>query len=259
MNRSYWEAKGRCYESEIFDVYAEDRGGIVEKSIRELAARMRVPRRSRSAADLGCGTGKALTLLSSLFATVDAVDLSSSCVREAREVARDCPGVNVRRADLARDRSARPVDLVLSVNVLIMPDAVVRAAVWRTLARRVRPGGYAVVVVPSMESVLWTAAMLHRWERREGRTPEQAWRTVREMGVGHSSSGLIQGCVDIDGVPTQHHLREDLEMQGAELGLELKCVEKVTYGWHTEFERPPRWMERSGPWDWLAIYRKPLK
>jgi SAM-dependent methyltransferase len=252
MNRRYWEEKGRDYDAEIFDVYAEDRQGLLARWIRRLA------RPRGSAADLGCGTGKALPLLARHFSSVEAVDLSSSCVRVARESARDWPHVQVRRGDLARDRSRRQVDVVLCVNVLIMPDEATQAAVWRTLARALRPGGRALVVVPSLESALWSASRLYLWERKAGAPARAARRSAARFFPHPNSTGVLEGVIPIAGVPTRHHLAPELESRSAGLGLTLERLEKVEYGWHTEFENPPRWMQAPFPWDWLAVCRKPL-
>ncbi len=135
MDRKYWEKKGSNYDAEIFDVYAEDQSGVVASTIRRLV------QNCHRVADLGCGTGKALPLLASRARSVEAVDLSGSCLDKARDACAGLPGITYRRADLSRDRERGLLDFVLNVNVLIMPDEAVRHAILRTIARRLKPGG----------------------------------------------------------------------------------------------------------------------
>ncbi|MDX6766339.1 MAG: class I SAM-dependent methyltransferase [Candidatus Methylacidiphilales bacterium] len=246
MDRRYWEEKGRAYDAEIFDVYAEDRKGVVAAAIR------RTLRKSDRAADLGCGTGKALPLLAPRALSVEAVDLSESCLRKARHFADAWKNITFRRADLARERVSGRLDFVLNVNVLIMPDAGVRQAILRHIAVRLKRGGRLLLVVPSLESSLWVARRLYDWELKDGRTPAQARRGVQRLLGDRFRVGLADGLVPIDGVPTKHFLAPELSSVLAAVGLELRGLEKVEYAWRTEFEDPPSWMRAPYPWDWLV-------
>lgn len=247
MDRNYWERKGRAYDAEIFDVYAEDRRGIVASTLRRLAAK------AGRAADLGCGTGKALPLLAASARTVEAVDLSASCLREARRACAAWKNITYRRADLSRDRADEGLDFILNINVLIMPDAAVRRGICRTLGRRLKRGGRCLVVVPSLESSLWVARQLYQWELRDGVAPARARRTVRQLLGDRSLPALADGVVPIDGVPTKHYWAGELEQTFAEVGIRLSDLEPVHYNWSTEFEEPPDWMGAPYPWDWLAV------
>ena len=250
MDRNYWERKGRAYDAEIFDVYAEDRRGIVASTLRRLAAN------AGHAADLGCGTGKALPLLAATARHVEAVDLSASCLKEARLACAAWKNISYRRADLSRDRARGLLDFILSVNVLIMPDEQVRRGIFRTIVRRLKPGGRCLIVVPSLESSLWVAQQLFRWEQKDGVGREQAFRTVRQLLGDRFHPALAEGIVPIDGVPTKHYLAEELGHTFDQQGIRLLKLTPVRYAWRTEFENPPGWMGAPYPWDWMAVGEK---
>lgn len=250
MDRNYWEQKGGVYDAEIFDVYAEDRGGVVGAAIRRLV------KKNDHVADLGCGTGKALPLLVARACSVEAVDLSDSCLREARRASAAHPSIRYRRADLAQDRSRVSLDFILSVNVLIMPDASVRKAILKTFARRLKTGARCLMVVPSLESSLWVAQQLFRWEIRDGAGPKAAGRTVTRLLGDRFRPALAEGIVPIDGVATKHYLREELTLELEQVGLRIVRTDKVEYGWHTEFADPPAWMREPYPWDWMVEAEK---
>ena len=250
MDRNYWEKKGSNYDAEIFDVYAEDRSGVVASTIRRLV------QKTHRVADLGCGTGKALPLLAGRARSVEAVDLSASCLDKARDACAGWPGITYRRADLSRDRRRGMLDFVLSVNVLIMPDEAVRQAILRTIARRLKPGGKCLLVVPSLESSLWVARQLYDWERREGRAASAARRTVIQLLGDRFGPPLAEGIVPIDRVNTKHYLSPEIERDLRGVGIRALKLERVSYGWHTEFADPPRWMRDPYPWDWLVVGQK---
>jgi SAM-dependent methyltransferase len=254
MDRAYWEEKGSAYDQEIFDVYAADRTGILTRRLRQYARLHPAGR----AADLGCGTGKALPRLARLFPAVQAVDLSASCAAAARRTARLLPGVSVRRGDLAARPRLLPADLILCVNVLIMPADFVRRAIWNTLARTLAPGGHALVVVPSLESALWAAHRLHEWERRDGRSPAQARRSLARLLPGLTSPDIARGILPIDGVPTKHYLQEEFAPIAHRIGLACLRFDRIEYEWDSEFHHPPSWMQDARPWDWLCIFHKPI-
>jgi len=41
-----------------------------------------------------------------------------------------------------------------------------------------------------------------------------------------------------------------------ELGFDVTSCDKIEYDWETEFDDPPAWMRRPGPWDWLFVARR---
>lgn len=60
----------------------------------------------------------------------------------------------------------------------------------------------------------------------------------------------------IDGVPTKHFLKEELNVLLAQKQMTVLEVKKLEYPWDTEFEHPPKWMKAPFPWDWLILARK---
>jgi hypothetical protein len=65
-----------------------------------------------------------------------------------------------------------------------------------------------------------------------------------------------QGILLIDGVPTKHYLKEELELWLKGVGLTVEKTLKLEYPWDTEFENPPKSMQEPYPWDWLVVARR---
>ena len=71
MDRKYWEQIAPNYSEEIFDVLANDKKGIIRKTINRFASKQ------KTVIDIGCAIGKWLPLLSPAFKKVHAIDISA--------------------------------------------------------------------------------------------------------------------------------------------------------------------------------------
>ena len=75
------------------------------------------------------------------------------------------------------------------------------------------------------------------------------------MGI-KPSRDLMRGLVRLERVATKHYLREEATVCLAEARFALSSCDEVEYGWDTEFEGPPAWMKKPGPWDWLFVAKR---
>ncbi|HET6429574.1 MAG TPA: class I SAM-dependent methyltransferase [Phycisphaerae bacterium] len=248
MDEQYWDRMARDFDGEIFDVYANDRHGVILETIARHGSD------DRTAADLGCGTGRLLPELAESFGGVKGYDISAKCLDIARTRCADLDNVTVARADLTADRPAK-VDFAVSVNVAIMPSHEARSAVLANSARCLRPGGHLLLVVPSLESELYSQFRLLQWNLKEGLPPRQAAAEETEAFTDPGASPPT-GILCRNGVPTKHYLREELAVTIAAVGLEVVQVGKVEYPWETAFAAPPAWMGEPYPWDWMLLARK---
>jgi SAM-dependent methyltransferase len=252
MDAHYWERVGDDYRRAIFDSAANDRGGVIRRRLESYADPRGV------ACDFGCGIGHHLPALASLFGRVYGVDFVESLLRQAAERCRGLDNVELLQADLARPRlrlALPKIRLALCANVLIGDDAAVRRRILRSLHRHLARGAHALFLVPSLESALFCNQRLVEWNQRLGFDRDEALAS----GIPPTRTGareLLQGLVRIERVPTKHYLREEALVLLETEGFRVVAVDRVEYGWDTEFEKPPRWMGRPGPWDWLLAARK---
>ncbi|MFZ4683482.1 MAG: class I SAM-dependent methyltransferase [Terrimicrobiaceae bacterium] len=250
MDQRYWDRVASDYDGEIFDSFTSDRTGILVRRLDKFADR------SAPAADAGCGVGKYLPFLAPRFARVDAYDLSGELLKQARTAAGRFDNIRYFKRNFAA-RSARvfPVRFALCANVLIMADTAIREAVLRSVARMVESGGHAIFLIPSVESALLAHHRLVEWHRRDGLSAAEASR-ASIAPAAKAGRRLADGFVPIDGVPTKHFLREEAVGFFRRFGFEPLQFDKVEYGWETEFESPPEWMQGPFPWDWLVTTKR---
>ena len=251
MSRSHWDKIAPCYDSETFDVLAHDFNGTVLSYISQFASKKSV------AGDFGCGTGKFLPTLSKQFRFVHAMDISGACLKVARQRCVHLPNIQYQRVDLADDSAKiAKVDFALSVNVAIMACRRTLAAILKKISKCLKPGGHFVLVVPSLESMLFAEFRLIQWNLKTGMTHAQAISASVEDAESSLDLRLQEGLVDINGVATKHYLKEELIVLLNDLRFDVASVEKVKYDWSTEFADPPRWMKKPYPWDWLVLAKK---
>jgi SAM-dependent methyltransferase len=251
MSQSHWDKIAPCYDSEIFDVFANDTNGRLLSHISQFASKESI------AGDFGCGTGKFLPTLSKKFRRVHAMDISGACLKVAQAKCGHLPNIEYLRVDLA-DNSAKltKVDFALSVNVAIMACRRTLAGILKKISKSLRPGGHFVLVVPSLESMLFAQFRLIQWNLKSGMTHDQAVSASIEETESSLDLPLEHGMVDINGVATKHYLKEELIVLLKDLRFDIVSIEKVEYDWSTEFDQPPRWMKEPYPWDWLVLAKK---
>jgi SAM-dependent methyltransferase len=250
MDVKYWNEVAEHYDRDIFDVLANDKKNLLSSRIHTFGSD------EKTASDLGTGIGKFLPMLSENFGHVYAYDISETCLRQAREHCAELSNVEFIRTDLSAGKQRMPkVDFILCVNSLIMPSMSQRAQYLKLIRTHLKQKGHLLLVVPSLESALYSRLRLIEWNVRRG----LSYGTAVTAGVNGSrnpnASRLQQGIINLEHVPTKHYLEEELYSTLGDLGFELCEIVKIEYGWKTEFSHPPRWMKAPFPWDWLVTAR----
>lgn len=252
MTKRFWDRVALSYDEEIFDSLANDRKQVIPPHVDRLASK------DATACDFGCGVGKYLPLLADCFRAVHAIDISGNCLRFAQQNCGHLDNITFLQADLAKGTvEIEPVHFAISVNVAIMRSRDKRMGILKSIAEHLLPGGHVLLVLPSLESALYADSRLVQWASKEGWTRGRTSRARFNSRVTRNVS-IPRGILNLDGAPTKHYLREELIVLLEGLGLQVVAVDKVEYSWKTEFPKPPRWMKRPYPWDWLFVAQKPL-
>lgn len=245
--KKHWNKIGNKYEGEIFDVFKSDLNKKIPACIGRHA------NKNYTALDFGCGTGRAFPLLIKNFRKVYGLDISDRLLTEAN--ATRFANVTLQQADLTQPKANLPnVDFLFSSNVIMLPRPEQNRAMLKNVHRALRHGGTAVIIVPSLDSVLHASQQLIRWYEKEGTSIEKINRA--EFAYYKNIRNILSGIIHIDGVPTKHYTHAELLLFFEEAGLSVLNIDKVEYGWHTEFDSPPRWMKAPYPWDWLVECKK---
>jgi predicted SAM-dependent methyltransferase len=120
----------------------------------------------------------------------------------------------------------------------------------KNIHRALNPSGIALLVVPSLESVLFSSWRLISLYQKEG-VKSSDIPTDEFDYFKATKREIVQGIIYIDGVPTKHYLEEEIRVVFEDADLEVTAIEKLEYNWETEIDSPPAWLKNPYPWDWL--------
>lgn len=250
MNQTYWDKLAGKYENEIFSSLGSDLNGLITRTIKKYSSKKTI------ACDFGCGIGHYLPLLSTTCKEVHAYDLSPQLIEKARQKNEKLKNVIFGSQDLSKAAPEMPkIQLGICANVLITESYELRKKILDTISSCLAKNGILIIVVPSHESALYSNYRLFEWNLIDGYNQEEA---IKEgLHPLHMKKGSVSdGLINIDNVTTKHYLKEELEVTLPKAGFKIVHLEKIEYGWDTEFDTPPDWMKSPYPWDWMVVAKK---
>ena len=247
MDRKYWETIAPKYETEIFDVLRNDTSGSIVAAIEEMASP------DKTVIDIGCAVGKWIPVLAPKFKHVIAADISAKNLQIAKEKYPEYENVEYVRMDMsANDLTVTPCDAAICINAILTGSLEKRINFFQSLSLCLHAGGELVLVVPSLESKLYTNIIADRWNVDDADTD----KSPAGRDAIKKVHNIRQGVTDIDNVPTKHYLKEELQLLLNLEGFEVSLIKKINYDWGTEFHKPPKWLKDPYPWDWMFTAKK---
>jgi len=227
MKSADWDRLADDFASETCDITREESAAQMARFV----GLAKIPKRGAVLADLGCGVGTFIARFGKRFETVHGVEFAPKIIAHAK---RRC-GEDVNWLTMGVPQAARKLGatahLSVCLNVITQARASERAKLWAGVAAVTRRGGYALVVVPSMESERMVVS----------RGGEQSWRAG--------------GLVERDGVWQKHYERGELEAVFAAHGFGVTRTGRAHYPWSVEGMRARKGRK---PWDWIVLARKRL-
>ncbi len=247
MDKKYWETIAPKYDEEIFDVLHNDKSGKI------VAALMKIASKEKTVIDIGCAVGKWIPMLADNFKHVVAADISVKNLQIAKERHIKFTNVEYVPMDMSADElMVTPCDVAICINAILTDSLPKRINFFQSLNMSINKKGSLILVVPSLESKLFTNIIANRWNV-DGDHDERVASSKKAFALANN---IKQGVTDIDNVPTKHYLKEELELLLALEDFEVVRVEKINYTWSTEFTDPPKWLKGPYPWDWMCVAKK---
>ncbi len=247
MKRNYGEKIAPAYDDEIFDVLHNDKKALIRSEIAKIAST------GKTVIDIGCAIGKWLPVLSPAFKKVIALDISAKNLEIALQRYPEYTNVEYLRADMSDKKAKIPkTDHAICINAILTPSQKDRDIFFTNLKRCIRKGGTVILSIPSLESNMLSTVIATRWKldqhilnkKLSATKAQEKWNQIR------------QGNKDIDDVPHKHFLKEELQLILNMAGFEVIRIDKIEYGWDTEFLKPPVFLKGIKPWDWMVVARK---
>jgi SAM-dependent methyltransferase len=242
----FWSEAAARYEAEFVDPYRAD----VKNPLLERLERW--PRAGRkTVADLGCGIGPLLPLLSRRFGKVVAVDFAAGMLERARQ---RCWGVDnvtfLHRplTDLAP--LAGQLDVAVAVNSLVMADVNDLEKSLRQIYQALRPGGILLAILPAMDAVHYCTMLLLDRALTRGLPMSQARMNAAQHGE-HDLYDFAFGEFRYQGL--EQHFWQPFEVRHRlrRAGFRRIRMAKVLLSWE-QFACGRELREHPPPWDWFV-------
>lgn len=235
MDRAEWNGLADDFEESVCDIVASE----TNDQLRRFVSAARPLPKKPVLVDLGCGIGTFIRTFGSRFDKIVGVEYAPRIMARARERCAKVKGVEWLTMDVTRAAKAvgRRADLTVCLNVITSASAATRHAQWTSVAAVTKPSGFALVVVPSLESdeMLMDA---HRAEQSD------------------KAAATAGGLADRDGSRQKHYRRGELiEIFGGQ-GLKVKRLGQVFSPWSGEGLDRPRGGRLGGPWDWICLAQR---
>jgi len=247
MKRSYWEEIAPAYSDEIFDVLHNDKKGLISSAIKKVAAS------NKTVMDIGCAIGKWFPLLAPAFKKVIAVDISAKNLAIAKQRYPQFKNIDYLRANMSSSNTVLPACHVgICINAILTPSLKERTYFFKNIATCIKRKGTLILTIPSLESYLLTSIIQQQFKVDTRLFPV----TTNAKEALRKWNNIRQGNADIDNVPHKHYLKEELQLLLQQAGFNVEVIQKIEYGWQTEFIKAPVWLKNPNPWDWMVVAKK---
>jgi SAM-dependent methyltransferase len=231
MNRNQWNSLAATFEKNVCDISREETADQIKRYV----ARARIPKCGAVLVDMGCGIGTFIQHYGHRFEEIVGVEYAAAIIMRAKQRCAGIPGVTWHTAgvEAAAKRIGPRADLTVCMNVITVPSAQKRRAMWDSLAAVTKTGGHALAVVASIEA-------------------ERMIERVLDEEPGDHPNGLV----DHDGDLQKHFAREELAADFSRAGFAVKIIGKAIYPWSKEGLRETPKLRASPPWDWVALAQR---
>ena len=244
----FWSQAASYYEKEFVDPYDPmGRGNPIKRILRRLADPA-----SKVVADLGCGIGPLLPLLSRRYRTVYAVDFADGMLDRARATVSDRANIQFVRANFTDLQGiVEPVDVAVAVNSLVMPDIGVQEKVLGEMFAALKPGGHLLGILPAMDAVHYQTMLLVDRAREKG-LPLDAARKNAAHQNDHPLYDFAFGQFRFQGLEQHFWQPFEIPHRLGRAGFRLLRRKKVHLAW-TQFAGHRDLHDQPPPWDWFFL------
>jgi SAM-dependent methyltransferase len=228
VNRREWNQYAAAFEQEICDITLDETNNQLSRFV---AAATLPP--DAVLVDLGCGIGSFIAKFGDRFGKIIAIEYAAQIIARAKARCGKRANISWLTMDVSRAFAVigTCADMVVCLNVITSPSAAKRNSMWSSLANVTKPKGFALLVLPSLESSAMVAEL--------------------EGSAAPGDDGLVKR----EDSWQKHYARGELDATLAELGFAVKRIGRAHYPWSTEGLRKPRSDDRR-PWDWICLAQR---
>lgn len=242
---SAWSRAAANYEKEYIDPYRPEVRNPLLAILKKYAGQG-----DKIAADLGCGIGPLLPILSEQFQTVYAVDFAPGMLARARERVTDRANVEFiqSRLDTLTPLHGK-VDVAVAINSLVMADLGILESTLAEIRKVLKPNGRLLGIVPAMDAVHYVTMLLLDRARAVGMPPEVARRNAAHHG-DHEHYDFAFSQFSYQGLEQHFWQPFEVRYRLKRAGFNRIRQSKVLLDWK-QFSCASDLKAMPPPWDWF--------
>ena len=243
----HWSRHARRYDEVFLDPFRPE----VSNPLTAAIAAIPDPA-SKSAIDLGCGTGPLLPDLVARFGKVVALDFAPGMIKKARaRLGEQAERVTfLTRSMDALDDLVGQFDLAVAVNSIVMPDVRLIDRTLAAIRAALAPGGRFLGVVPSIDAIHYHTMLLYDRALEQGHGPEEAEREAA-FHAEHIYYDFGFGRFAYQGLNQKFWQPFEVEYRLNKAGFGNVALSKLLYPWDEQILGGAAAFATQPPsWDW---------
>ena len=206
-------------------------------------------------ADLGCGPGEFLPILSKKFGKVYALDFSKEMIKISKERNSDKENIHFKVADLRElSKHNLNLDIAIAVNSVLDPSIRKINKIMKEIYNSINEKGVFLGIFPSMEAIIHYSMLIYENELEKNDDEKIAIRKARRKAE-RSKYCFIRGIYKDDPDRQKFFYKFELKRRLEDAGFNKVSFKKVYYPWNKNGDFKGI-KNKPMMWDWFVSAKK---
>ncbi len=243
MDNLQWDRLAECYHEEIVSPFY---GNVKNPLVDELDNIK--GKKAKSIAEFGCGHFNLGKELCSSFRSVHASDFSEKMI-EIAATQNKFSNLILKVEDIRTISYKSKFDVIISVNSILMPSFKDNLKSFCNLFEALKDGGTLLLIVPSMESILYHGMLLLHSELLEKDIRKARISAKRKFE--HGKYDFFLGHYIDDDERQKFYYEHEIRYMLKKAGFTNLSISKVNYPWGEDVSDYDDFPEEEPLWDWF--------
>ncbi|MBU3904675.1 MAG: class I SAM-dependent methyltransferase [Nanoarchaeota archaeon] len=252
MKSKDWDRISKDYYKEIISPIKDSVGkNLLLERIEYHGSKQKV------VADLGCGIGPLLGILSKKYKHVYALDYSKEMVEQSQNKNKSRKNISYHVRDFSNLSILKnKLDVAISVNSFLAEDTKKLNKIIKQIYNSLKNKGVFIGVLPAMESYLYQAVLIREKRICAGDSEKKASNKAQKL-IKIGNYDFVKGTITFDGDIEKTFYEFEILYRFRKAGFKNIKVSKIYYDWK-EWKKAGQtyFPKEEPPWDWFVECQK---